>query len=316
MLCSNPLCLSEYPVIDGIPLLVADLRAYVTQNVAPLLGRTDLSSAMESLLGDCCGPGSAFDLQRQHLSTYAFNHYGDFDTDASDFTAYLSSTIAKVLRQGVALIDRVPTGLVLDLGCAVGRTTFELARDSSDLVLGLDLNFSMLRTAVAVMNTRTLTYDRRKCGMIFERRRFPVDFPGADKVDFWACDVTNLPFAEASVALGTSMNLVDCVSSPYEHLRELTRVLQPEGAALLSTPYDWSAYATAVESWLGGHSQRSNNQGNSAEILRSLFAGGGHPHALTGLTLAAEAENIPWTLRLHDRSFMSYSNHLVVGRKI
>ncbi len=315
LICSNPQCLSEYPVVDGIPVLVADLRTYIAQNIGQLLKRADLSGAMESLLGDCCGPGSAFDVQRQHLSTYVFNHYADFDTDAGVPADFSVNSIAGVLDKGLSLIDGVPEGPVLDLGCSVGRTTFELARRSNELVLGVDLNFSMLRTAGAIMNTHSVTYDRRRGGIVFERRNFAVDFPCSEAVDFWACDVTNLPFADASMAMGASLNLLDCVSSPHDHLRELTRVLKPGGAALLSTPYDWSAYATAVESWLGGHSQRADNQGRSAEILRSLFAAGGHPHALAALALAAEADGVPWTLRLHDRSFMTYFAHLVVGRK-
>lgn len=136
--CPNPQCLHEYPVIDGIPILISDLRAYITQNIIPLLKRSDLSSTMESLLGDCCGPGSAF---------------------------------------------------------------------------------------------------------------------------------------------------------------------------------DWSAYATSLESWIGGHSQRSENQGRSAVILRSLFENGGHLQAINGLALEAEVDNVPWTLRLHDRSFINYFAHLLVGRK-
>jgi SAM-dependent methyltransferase/uncharacterized protein YbaR (Trm112 family) len=316
LICSNPQCLSEYPIVDGIPVLVADLRTYIAQNIGPLLKRADLSSTMESLLGDCCGPGSAFDVQRQHLSTYVFNHYADFDTDAGTVADFQSSSIAEVLGKGLSLIDSVPEGPVLDLGCSVGRTTFELARRHEVLVLGVDLNFSMLQMAMTIMNTRAVTYDRKRGGIVFERRHFSVDFPQSEAVDFWACDVTNLPFADAGMALGTSLNLLDCVSSPYDHLRELTRVLKPGGAALLSTPYDWSAYATAVESWLGGHSQRANNQGRSADILRALFADGGHPKALEALTLVAEEDSVPWTLRLHDRSVMTYFAHMVVGRKM
>ena len=266
-------------------------------------------------MGDCCGPGSAFDVQRQHLSTYVFNHYAEFDTDAGAFADIFPNSIARILGKGISLVGGIPDGPVLDLGCSVGRTTFELAGNSNDLVLGIDLNFSMLQMAGGIMNSRTAIYGRRQGGIVFERRNFPVDFPRMEAVDFWACDVTNLPFADATMALGTSLNLIDCVSSPYDHLRELTRILKPGGSALLSTPYDWSAYATSVESWIGGHSQRANNQGRSMEILRSLFADGGHPHAMEGLSLAAEEDNIPWTLRLHDRSFMTYFVHLMVGRK-
>ena len=51
LICSNAQCLSEYPVIDGIPIIVANLRAYISQNMLPVLCRDDLSDTMESLLG-------------------------------------------------------------------------------------------------------------------------------------------------------------------------------------------------------------------------------------------------------------------------
>lgn len=79
LVCTDAACLSEYPIIDGIPILVADLRAYVAQHVLPILTRDDLSPALESLLGDCLGPATAFDAQRQHLSTYVFDHWGEHD---------------------------------------------------------------------------------------------------------------------------------------------------------------------------------------------------------------------------------------------
>ena len=313
--CPNPQCLHEYPVIDGIPILIGDLRSYITQNIISLLKRSDLSSTMESLLGDCCGPGAAFDVQRQHLSTYVCNHYGEFDTDAAAAPDLPCHSVASILSKGIALMGGIPEGPILDLGCSVGRTAFELASRSHNLVLGIDLNFSMLQTAGRIMETRTVTYGRRVGGIVFEPREFPVSFPRMEAVDFWVADVNNLPFTNDSVAMGSSLNLLDCVSTPYDHLRELARVLRPGGSALLSTPYDWSAYATSPESWIGGHSQRSENQGRSAVILRSLFENGGHLQAIKGLALEAELDNVPWTLRLHDRSFMTYFAHLLVGRK-
>ena len=38
-----------------------------------------LSDYLESLIGDCCGPNSAFEQTRQQLSSYAWDHYGDLD---------------------------------------------------------------------------------------------------------------------------------------------------------------------------------------------------------------------------------------------
>jgi len=35
--------MGEYPIIDGLPIIVADLRNYVSQNIIPILSRNDLS---------------------------------------------------------------------------------------------------------------------------------------------------------------------------------------------------------------------------------------------------------------------------------
>ena len=63
--CSR--CLREYPVIDGIPMLVPTIRHHVQHNAAAILFRDDLSPSIESILGDCLGPGSEFDLSLIHI---------------------------------------------------------------------------------------------------------------------------------------------------------------------------------------------------------------------------------------------------------
>jgi SAM-dependent methyltransferase/uncharacterized protein YbaR (Trm112 family) len=314
LLCANPQCLSEYPVIDGIPIIVANLRTYISQNMLPVLCRDDLSDTMESLLGDCFGPGSAFDSKRQHLSTYAFDHYGDLDPEEKPEPPVSPGSIVKLLRRGLSSMDRTVKGPVIDMGCAVGRTTFELARACDEIVLGVDLNFGMLKIAAAILDKGCVVYPLRRGGIAFERRRFPAVFEKAANCDFWVCDATALPFSGNTFSAGASLNVLDCIWSPYDHMKQLGRILMPGGNALVSTPYDWTANATPVEAWLGGHSQRSEHKGASPAILRSLFSGGGHPHAVEELELISE-EDIPWTLRLHDRSVMEYLVHLMVIRK-
>jgi SAM-dependent methyltransferase/uncharacterized protein YbaR (Trm112 family) len=314
LVCPNRQCLSEYPVVDGIPIIVADLRSYVSQNIIPILRRHDLTDAMESLLGDCFGPASSFDFQRQHLSTYCFDHYGDLDPEESKDSPVSPGSVLG-LKQGLSGIKNKLCGPVIDIGCAVGRTTFELAETFDEIVLGVDLNFDMLKTATSILDKGQLIYPRRRVGIVFDRREFPAVFERANNVDFWVCDASALPFANASFSFAVSLNVLDCVGSPYDHLKELARILKHEASALISTPYDWAANATPVESWLGGHSQRSENRGSSEIMLRSLLAGGGHPNAIEDLEIVSEAEKIPWSMRLHDRSFMKYPVHMITVRK-
>jgi len=65
--CADPACMAEYPIIDGIPIIVADVRGFVARNASALLARSDLSDTLESLVGDCCGPQSDFDVRRQQI---------------------------------------------------------------------------------------------------------------------------------------------------------------------------------------------------------------------------------------------------------
>ncbi|MEZ4525336.1 MAG: hypothetical protein R2941_05380 [Desulfobacterales bacterium] len=105
--------------------------------------------------------------------------------------------------------------------------------------------------------------------------------------------------------------------APYEHLRELERILRPGAPAILSTPYDWSEAAAPVESWIGGHSQRSVSRGDSREMLRTLLAGAekGHSHQLKRLRIVSETNEIPWSVRIHERSAVQYLVHLLILEK-
>jgi ubiquinone/menaquinone biosynthesis C-methylase UbiE len=138
---------------------------------------------------------------------------------------------------------------------------------------------------------------------------------GTDLVDFWVCDAVCLPFGDDTYALAASLNLLDCVQSPYDHLKEMARVLLPEAGALIATPYDWNPNATPVEAWLGGHSQRSPHHGASEAMLHSLLAEGKHPQAVRTLEVVSELGAVPWHLRLHDRSSVRYQSHMTVVRK-
>lgn len=313
LVCSDPACSQEYPILDGIPIIVPDVRSYVADHHPHLLQRDDLSPLVESLIGDCCGPGALFNATREHLSSYASSHYGDLDPQGG---AADGNSMLDLLAKGIELAGDVPEGAAVDVGCAVGRSTFALAERRKGLVLGVDLSFSMLRVAATVLREGVVRYPRRRVGLVYERREFSVSLAGAERVDFWCCDALALPFGDASFALASSLNVLDCVSSPRDHLVNLAQVLAPGGKALIATPYDWSPGATPVESWLGGHSQRGEPGGSSEETLRALLTDGAHPAFVPGLRITAEASDVPWSVRIHDRHTAKFSVHLAVAESV
>lgn len=305
--CPTPTCQREYPILDGLPLLLGDLRGYVAGAMDQIAAREDLDAMTESLLGDCCGPGSSFDITRQHLSTYAWDHYGDLDPDETGEPG----SILRVLERGLELAGEIPSGPVLDLGCAVGRSSFALA-DGNRLVLGVDLGYAMLRMASGVLRRSRACYPRRRVGIVYDRRDFLVSLPNAEAVDFWLCDAIDLPFQEGTFVAVVGLNVLDCVSDPHALLASLPRLLRPGGKAILSTPYDWSPRATPLGSWIGGHSQRGENAGASEPVLRALLTPGAHPASIEGLRIVAEETSIPWRVRMHERSSVEYRVDLVV----
>jgi SAM-dependent methyltransferase/uncharacterized protein YbaR (Trm112 family) len=306
--CPNSGCQREYPVLDGVPLLLANLRGTVAGAIDQINAREDLDPTLEGLLGDCCGPGSSYDTTRQHLSTYTWDHYGDLDPAETGEPRPGSGL--RVLARGLELAGDLPAGPILDLGCAVGRSSFALAEDR--LVLGADLSFPMLRLASEVLRRNRVRYPRRRVGVVYDRRDFPVRFANSEAIDFWGCDAIDLPFPDGTFAAVVALNVLDCVASPHDLLASLPRLLAPGGKAILSTPYDWSPRATPIEAWLGGHSQRGETAGAGEPVLRALLTPGAHPASIEGLRIVAEQRELPWRVRMHERSSVEYRVDLVV----
>jgi SAM-dependent methyltransferase len=326
--CPNPSCQHEYPIIDGIPVIVPELRTLLAERGIELLLRDDIDPLLESLLGDAMGPGGWFDVMRQTASSYAWDGWADLDPDeppAGDGPTGDGPTrggptgggpVPGAVRRCLARlldmagpIDRVERAL--DIGCGAGRTAFTLAeRHPRALVLGIDMNLGLLRLAHDAAHG-TVSYPRRRIGLVYDRRCFAVSLIGVERVDFWACDALALPFAAASADLVAALNVLDCVAEPRRLLAGLAEVLRSDGRLLLATPYDWSTRATPVETWIGGHSQRAAHRGAAEPFLRALLSAGEHPQSVPGLRLLDEMQSWPWHTRLHDRSTVSYRSHLL-----
>lgn len=203
----------------------------------------------------------------------------------------------------------------LDVGCSVGRTTFETAqRCPNQLVVGVDLDFNMLRVAQQALATGTVRYDRRRVGLVYDNREFDVPFGGLENVDFWLCDAMHLPFADRSFANVVGLNVLDCVASPLQFLYEVDRTIAADGWFVMSSPFDWSANATPVEAWLGGHSQRGPDGGSSEKMLEQLLTPGKHAQSVRRMRLQKTIDRLPWKVRLHDRFIAEYMVQLLLAK--
>jgi SAM-dependent methyltransferase/uncharacterized protein YbaR (Trm112 family) len=315
LVCGNPACRHEYPILDGIPVIVPTLGPLLAERGVELLLRDDLDPLLESVFGDAIGAGTWFDVLRQTVSTYAWDGWADFDPgEAATASGPHPGAARRCLARLEYLAGDGAAGKIFDLGCGVGRTSFDLAERHPDaLVLGVDIGLALLRLARGALAGR-VSYARRRIGLVYDRRSFPVAAPGG-RVDFWGCDAAALPFAAGSADLVAALNLLDCVAAPAHLLTAMADLLRPGGRLLLATPYDWSTRATQPESWIGGHSQRGPDGGAGEPFLRALLTEGAHRQSVAGLRLLGEDTDFPWQTRLHDRSFVQYATHLVALQK-
>jgi len=312
LVCTLPACRHEFPIIDGIPVIVPDLAAFLAEHASELLLRDDLDPNVESLLGDALGQGSWFDVARQTQSTYAWDGWADCDPlEVTTADTPAPGAVRRCLARLLDMAQAASATRVLDIGCAAGRSSRDLAARHPDaLVLGLDVNISLLRLARAALSG-IVSYPRRRIGLVYDRRTFATANGCAGRVDFWACDALALPLTAGCADLAVALNVLDCVAQPARLLAQLAASVQPGGHVLLATPYDWSTRATPTETWIGGHSQRADHAGAAEPFLRTLLTPGAHPQSVTGIRILDETESWPWQTRLHDRASVAYRCHLV-----
>lgn len=310
-------CGCEFPVLDGMPVIVPNMRQFIADNLFYLLARTDVPPLVESLLGDAAGASSGLQSIRQHVSSYAWDHWADHDPDELEPAPGPARPggIARAVAAGLEMMSaEAPEGPILDIGCGAGRSIGEFAALTGRQVLGIDISIPLARVARRALIEGRVDYPRRRVGLVYDRREFPVPAAAPGLVDVWICDVQALPFRDGTFAMASAMNVIDCLAEPRAGLVEIDRALKPDGEAVFAVPFDWTGNVTAPEEWLGGHSQRAQH-GGSAEALFGMLLEDG-PLAAGSLRRVGAPREFPWHVRLHDRSCMHYSSYMVAARRV
>ena len=140
----------------------------------------------------------------------------------------------------------------LDLGCAVGRSTFEMAR-FCDEVTGIDFSHAFIRAAEALRRGETVAYQR-----VDEARtrtpltaRMPYDIP-ADRVRFLQGDAMRLPAELGAFDRVHAANLLCRLPEPQLLLERLPSLVEAGGELVLATPCTWLEEFTPQGNWPPG----------------------------------------------------------------
>lgn len=137
----------------------------------------------------------------------------------------------------------------LDLGCAVGRSSFELARKVPEVV-GIDFSKAFITAAQKLALTGAYPFPLKQEGHLTKPVRASAPSQKIRKrVCFRVGDALHLPNL-GSFDLVLAANLLDRVKDPQKLLRKvLPNLVRPGGLLLLTSPYTWSEDFTPRSRW-------------------------------------------------------------------
>ena len=165
-------------------------------------------------------------------------------------------------------------GSALDLGCATGRASFELAK-SFDKVCGIDYSARFVQVGAELQKGNKVGYYQNGEGGLKTRYEVDLDDLGLDsvkdKVEFWQGDACNLQahFKSYDLVLGT--NLIDRLYEPHLFLETIHERINANGYLILTSPYTWLEEYTAKEFWIGGYEDENGNEVSTLDGLKEML---------------------------------------------
>ncbi len=239
----------------------------------------------------------------KQLSEYAEFHYGDTYYGVQNFPKALSDLALEVM-QGQ------PLKKALDLGCATGRASFELAKHF-DHVTGIDFSARFIGLALKLAQQGVVRYTMTTEGDLVsyqERTLASLDLEDvAHKVEFWQGDACNLKPNFSGYDLILAANLIDRLYSPRQFLKTIHERLNLGGILMITSPYTWLEEHTPREEWLGGFKK----DGENVTTLDGLKAALGQH-----FTLVKAPVKVPFVIRETQHKFQHTLSEVTFWKRV
>lgn len=248
-------------------------------------------------------PSSSIYETDKQLSEYAEFHYGDEYYGVPNFPKALA-------QLAIQAMGAKPAAQALDLGCATGRATFELARHF-DHVTGIDFSARFIDLGVQLAGQGVVRYTTADEGeLVSYRERKLTDF-GLDefrnKVVFFQGDACNLKPHFSGYDLIIAANLIDRLYSPSKFLDAVHERLSLVGLLLIASPYTWLTEHTRREDWIGGF-KKNGESFTTLDGLKEILA----PH----FKLVQGPLDVPFVIRETKRKFQHSVSEVTLWERI
>ena len=236
------------------------------------------------------------------VSQYCEAHYGDTYFGVDHFARVCADICLECMKGK-------PKKRALDLGCAVGRTSFELAREF-DFVNGLDFSARFIRIAFQLQEKGYIRYELPEEGEIVSyHEKHLADF-GLDgcahKIEFLQADAANLKPRFTGYDLIFAGNLIDRMVNPAHFLTKIHERLNFQGILVLASPYTWLEQFTKKDQWIGGF-RRDGEPYYTLDGLTDILS--------ANFTLVDEPVDIPFIIRETRRKFQHTLAQLTIWQR-
>lgn len=218
------------------------------------------------------------------LGEYLLFHYGS-EKEQFPWGSGPKEALNFATRSVLELIDKdSPVNSALDIGCAVGKSSFVLA-NFSKTVLGLDYSSSFINAANRILKTGELNFKYHEEGSRWIETSIVMDtIP--NNLTFDIGDACNLPEDLGRFQLVHAANLLCRLPKPLDFLKRIPEMISPGGQLILTTPFTWLEEFTSIQNWL--------EDGDSVSALKNIL--------FQNFDLELE-KDLPFLIREHRRKF-------------
>ena len=204
----------------------------------------------------------------------------------------------------------------LDIGCAVGGASFELAR-TFDIVDAFDFSQAFIQTAQMMKDGEDVRYRVPIEAELFEEVRAihedGVDELARSRVHFFTGDACQMREMASHGLLGTydgavMSNLLCRLPDPMACLNSLPSVINDGGVIVMVTPFSWLTQFTPRSRWLGGFNDPVTKEAIfSKDVLKDVMKSNGFEKI--------HEEEIPLVIREHRRKYQYIVSEATGWRK-
>jgi len=203
------------------------------------------------------------------VSQYCHFQYGENHFGVENFAK-------KCAEYALEYAKETPMGHALDLGCATGRASFELAK-GFDKVTGIDFSARFVQVGLDLKTKGEIGFQRIVEGEIVAHEKVTLEGLGfaeiANNVDFWQGDACNMKTHFEGYDLIMATNLIDRLYEPLLFLDDIDQRINDGGYLILTSPYTWLEEYTKKEFWLGGYKDENGKEVSTLEGLQKALEG-------------------------------------------